>query len=127
MRRVVSDLSVFVDGRDIPDDTLDSFILALEFVYRELVVLEATYHLSAEQLQATNIIRNSLSTLRSLSDLRSLPVNDWRSQVNPVSIGTVGRPRFQIPRDQLSYLIESGFSVPQIADMIDQNSPSKNE
>ena len=118
LRRVISDLSVFVDGRDIPDDTLDSFIVSLEFVYRELVVLEAMYQLNAEQLQATDIIRNSLSTLRSLSDLRSMPENDWHSQVHPVSTGLVGRPCFQIPRQQLSYLIENGFSVPQIADMI---------
>ena len=27
LQRVVSDLAVFVDGRDIPDDTLDSFIV----------------------------------------------------------------------------------------------------
>ena len=118
LRRVVSDLSVFVDGRDIPDDTLDSFIVSLEFVYREMVVLEATSQLNAGQLQATDIIRKSLSTLRSLSDLRSMPANDWRTQVRPVSTGLVGRPCFQIPREQLSYLIENGFSVPQIADMI---------
>ena len=118
LRRVVSDLSVLVDGRDIPDDTLDSFIVSLEFVYRELIVLEATSPLNTEQLHATDIVRNSLSTLRSLNDLRSMPENHWHSRVHPVSIGLVGRPCFQIPRDQLSYLIENGFSVPQIADMI---------
>ena len=32
--------------------------------------------------------------------------------------GTVGRPRFHIPREQLCLLIESQFSVPQMADMI---------
>jgi hypothetical protein len=89
----MSDLSVFIDGRDIPDDTLDSFIV---FVYRELVALEATSQLNAGQLQATDIIRNSLSTLRSLSDLRSMPTNDWRTQVRPVCTGLVGRPCFQI-------------------------------
>ena len=52
LRRVVSDLSVFVDGRDIPDDTLDSFIVSLEFVYQELLALEATSRLNAEQLHA---------------------------------------------------------------------------
>ena len=81
-------------------------------------MLEATYQLNAEQLQATDIIRNSLSMLRSLSDLRSMPERDWHSQVHPVSTGLVSRPCFQIPRQQLSYLIENGFSVPQIADMI---------
>ena len=35
--RVSSDLSAFVDTRDIPEDTLDSFIVSLEFVYREVV------------------------------------------------------------------------------------------
>ena len=32
--------------------------------------------------------------------------------------GTVGRPRFDIPREQLRLLIESHFKVPQMADMI---------
>ena len=118
LRRVMSDLSVFVDGRDIPDDTLDSFIVSLEIVYRELVVLEATAQLNAGQLQATDTIRSSLSTLRCFSHLRSMPTNDWHTQVHPVSTGLFGRPCFQISREQLSYLIESGFSVPQIADMI---------
>ena len=69
LRRVISDLSVFADGRDIPDDTLDHFIFSLEFVCREMIALEATYQLSAEQCEATDIIRNNLSTLRSLRDL----------------------------------------------------------
>ena len=49
----MSDLSVFVDGRYIPDDTLDSYIVSLEFVYREFVMLEATAQLNAGQFQAT--------------------------------------------------------------------------
>ena len=40
LQRVSSDLSAFVAGTDIPEDTLDSFTVSLEFVYRELVVLE---------------------------------------------------------------------------------------
>ena len=36
LRRISSDLSAFTDGRDIPQDVLDSFIVSLEFVYREL-------------------------------------------------------------------------------------------
>ena len=97
----MSDLSVFVDGRDIPDDTLDSFIVSLEFVHREFV-FEATAQLNAGQFQATDIIRSSLSTLRSFSHLRSMPTNNWHTQVHPVSTGLVGRPCFQISREQLS-------------------------
>lgn len=40
IRRLSDDLTVFSDGRDIPEDTLDSFLVALEFCYRELVVLD---------------------------------------------------------------------------------------
>ena len=76
LRRVSNDLSVFVDGRDIPDDTLDYFILSLEFVYREMIALEATYQPTAEQCEASEIIRNSLSTLRSLRDQRSIAENN---------------------------------------------------
>ena len=56
LRRVINDLSVFADGRDIPDVTHDYFILSLEFVYREMIALEATYHLSAEQCEASEKI-----------------------------------------------------------------------
>ena len=40
----------------------------------------------------------------------------------PVVItGAVGRPAFQIPRDQLQYLIENRFSVPQIAQVLSRS------
>ena len=119
LRRVVSDLSVFSDGREIPDDTLECFIVSMEFVYRELLVLEAIYQLNEEQQIATSIIRNALSTLRCLSYVRSGCGYDTSIPVQPVSRGSVGRPYFQIPREQLSYLIQNAFSVPQIADMLD--------
>ena len=38
--------------------------------------------------------------------------------VQPVLSGMLGRPSIQIPCEQLSYLIDSGFTVPQIADVV---------
>ena len=35
-----------------------------------------------------------------------------------VESGSVGRPRFNIPRSQLVYLVENRFTVPQIASII---------
>ena len=55
LRRLSSDLSVFTDGRDIPEDVLDSFIVSMEFVYRELIVLETTSQLTPFQCQATEL------------------------------------------------------------------------
>ena len=57
----------------------------------------------------------SLSTLRSLSDLRRMAENNWTDQIRPRA---VGRPCFQIPFDQLTYLIQNGFTVPQISEIV---------
>ena len=71
LRRISADLSVFDDGRDIPEDTLDYFIVSIELVYRELIVLETTSQsVSPVQQQATANVRICLSTLRSLQELR---------------------------------------------------------
>lgn len=119
LKRISSDLSAFVDGRDIPEDTLDSFIVSLEFVYRELVVLEATTaQLSDTQREAIAIVRGCLSTLKSVYELRKLSESNFHYHLQPVHTGMVGRPSFVVSPEQLSFLIENGFSVPQIADMV---------
>ena len=118
LRRLSSDLSVFTDGRDIPEDVLDSFIVSMEFVYRELIVLETTAQLSPIQCQATEIVRSCLSRMRSLYELRNMRENNPGFQVTSVLTGMVGRPRLEVSYEQLSFLIENRFSVPQIADMV---------
>lgn len=65
LQRVVSDLSAFVDGRDIPEDTFDSFIVSLEFVYRELIVLETTSQLTPTQHEASDIVSHHLGAYKS--------------------------------------------------------------
>ena len=118
LQRLINDLIPFDDGRDIPENTLDSFIISLEFVYRELLVLEITSQLNDREQEATAIVRNCLATLRSFVEIDRMPVNTQLSHVHAVHTGAVGRPSFQIPRVQLSYLVDNGFSVPQIADML---------
>ena len=118
LRRISSDLSAFADGRDIPEDVLDSFIVSLEFVYRELIVLETTSQLTPSQHQATAIVRHCLSSMRSLYEIQSMRENNLSFRVNSAHTGMVGRPRLEISCEQLSFLIENRFSVPQIADMV---------
>ena len=102
LQRVVSDLSTFVDGRDIPEDTLDSFIVSLEFVYRELIVLETTSQLTPAQHEASDIVRHCLSSFRSRRQLNGVHENEWLSQVHVIHTGLVGRPYFEISYDQLT-------------------------
>ena len=98
--------------------TLNSFIVSLEFVYRELVVMETTSQLTDTQSEAVVIVRTCLSTLRSIDELRTYFETGSLHPVQPVQTGLVGRPSFEVSSDQLSFLVENGFSVPQMADMI---------
>ena len=42
----------YVDGRDIPEDTLESCIVSLEFIYREFLVLELTSNTEVHDYEA---------------------------------------------------------------------------
>ena len=121
LRRIENDLTVFADGRSIPDDTLDSMIVSFEFVYRELLVLEAISQLNPSQEEAIGFIRSCLFITRSISEYRKVfaeSIND-SSRAPPVNyLGLVGRPSYDISYEQLLYLIENRFSVPTMADML---------
>ena len=48
-----------------------------------------------------------------------IPVNSEEVNMPPVEVsGRAGRPRFVIPVEQLQYLVDNKFTVPQMADMI---------
>ncbi len=113
---VSNDVACFPDFVDIPDDTLDSFIVSLEFVYRRLVFLEALDE--TEFSDVLESLRNCLFTFKSACEVRSMSELNFQSQVQPYSAGVVGRPSYIISHEQLSFLIENGFTVPQISDMI---------
>lgn len=116
LRRIIDDLTIFSDGRNVPEDTLDAFIVALEFSYRELVVLDTLGHLDAIQRQSIVNVRSALSICRALFDARSTSGGNFHFEV--VHSGCPGRPTLQIPEEQLTFLIENNFTVPQIADML---------
>lgn len=115
--KLENDLILFTDGRYIPDDTLDSMIVSIEFVYRELLALEATSQIEQAQEEAIGFVRNCLCISRSISEQRMIC---YHSNQSPVvnHTGVVGRPSYDIPFEQLQYLIENLFSVPMIADML---------
>ena len=117
--RLENDLTLFTDGRHIPDDTLDSMIVSFEFVYRELLAFQATSHVEQAQEEAIEFVRNCLRISRSISEQRMISHHPTSPLAIPVSYqGCVGRPSYDIPYEQLQYLIESKFSVPMIADML---------
>lgn len=121
LQRLLHDLDMFIDGRVISDTSLDTFIVLLEFVYREMIALDLTA--TAPQLNLTSImgfLQNALSIARLIRESRELSNSSHHLQLQvPLHhTGLVGRPCILISLEQLSYLIENRFSVPQIADLL---------
>ena len=111
LQRVVTDLSPFQGGRSIPTNVLDCSVLSLEHVYRELLLWDTSVGLNSRKIQACEEIRMALHSLQNLEE-RS------EAELSSPSITHTGRPRFNIPVSQLRYLVESHFTVSQIASMI---------
>ncbi len=116
LQRLTRDLLPFNDTRYIPEETLDAFIVSLESVYRELIILEAmTGPCVTESIYS---VRRCLSTFNSALELRRLSEGGFSFQIQPQQTGIVGRPAFLLSSEQLRFLIVNKFSVPQIADLL---------
>ena len=57
LRRVGSDLITFQDGRRIPLDVVDAFVLGLQLVYRELIALEHLTGFDSDVEHACEVVR----------------------------------------------------------------------
>ena len=110
IRRVATDLTTFQDGRRIPLDVVDGFVICLELVYRELIALEHLGGFDANVDQACEVVRHSLRCLRVLQDE---PNQAHENHTPPLQhTGCIGCPRFEIPRGQMIFLIESRLTAP---------------
>ena len=122
LQGLLRDLVMFTDGRMISDASLDTCIVLLEFGYHELIALDSEIT-TAPQLNLISVIgflRNALSIARLICESRELTNSNHHLQLQvPLDhTGLVGRPCMLISLEQLSYLIENRFSVPQIAGML---------
>lgn len=104
IQRVHNDLAVYTDGRNIDMAQLDSHSVQLHLVYQELVAAELLGEQVAPALEfvreALQIIENAMDN----HDVSSSYQSHYRTQI--LVEGTVGRPRFDIPFNQLSSLLE---------------------
>ena len=114
LRRVAGDLRSFEDGR-LPHDAADAFVLNLELVYREIIAQE---QLDGRPLSGGvgTIVARALDYLKTMQD-EHVEVEETRTPPMAYS-DSVGRPRFDIPQQQLRFLVESGFTGPKIATII---------
>ena len=113
---IVDDLVLYQDGRGLGLELLDTFRVQLELVLRELA-LELLSQLSIWQEAAFALVRESLAILQNLLEEDERRYQN-RYQALLVRDRGPRRPRFDITRTQLAWLLEKQFSVPQIADIL---------
>ena len=114
LRRVATDIQAYGD-EGLPPDTPDSFLLLLELCYREILVQE---QLGGNSMisRAGALVSRALTNMRLLRDRHVMFEESWGPQA--LRSGSVGRPKFDVPEQQLRFLVDSGFTGLQMAEII---------
>lgn len=117
--RVIRDLEVYRDGRTPPPDVLDSYKLSLELVQRDILAHQLLQNISQYNGYLDDVLQLLTSALRIITSLEEQNLCQNSTQSNaPVILGGLGRPRFDINYEQLSYLLENRFTVRQISGIL---------
>ena len=112
--RVIGELDRYQDGRVIPQDPLEAYIMSLELVFRELTAQDTYGPVPDNDLQEANeLVRNVLNSMMYMRDR----YGDRNAATVPAIRGS-GRPKFDIRYEQLAYLLENRFTVSEIANML---------
>ena len=117
LRAIVADLSDECTITEITIDVAEGYKWRIEMMYRATELVNGD--LQVTEMEALGYLSQAYITMCEFIDtlmVRSSPAGTSQQFACSLLItGTVGRPAFEIPRDQLQYLIENRFSVPQIA------------
>jgi len=116
----MNDLAMYVDGREVSVDIAEGYKWRLESMLREVVAMDTCGELDDSESEAIHCLSWAYSILSKVLDKLSLEselcaVGD---QLPSILTGSVGRPKFDISCQQLEELLQSRFSVPDIAQLI---------
>uniref|UniRef100_A0A1X7USS9 Integrase catalytic domain-containing protein n=1 Tax=Amphimedon queenslandica TaxID=400682 RepID=A0A1X7USS9_AMPQE len=103
----------------IPDsDSLNSASVRLECLYGHILrIHEQNVSSNIVNEEVVDTIRKLLSIVNSISEDDGFTCDStW--QLPDVIDGHRGRPKYDLPRDQLQYLIENGFTTSRICSML---------
>ena len=109
LTRIVSDLANYDGGRCIGVDFAGCLPCS---VYRELIGMEVLGGLS--NAVSVDRVREALRIVRCMLQDGS-EVMEMGYHAPAIHDGSEGRPRLNIPRNQLAYMLERRFTAPQIA------------
>ena len=107
LRHTLLDLARRLQQDTVSEDVADYVLFRLEQISRHLVRL-------ADNMQVFDTVRTSLATVtRMLSEVE----RNWHYSSPAVTYQprTVGRPRFEIPREQLQYLVDYEITIPEMS------------
>ena len=103
-------------SHDYDFDTLDSISNRFERLYGYLVYIYdngLAVNVVKDDLMET--MRRFINCIKSVSDMANYQASSF--SVSPVISGK-GRPHYDLPRDQLVYLVENGFTCSKISNML---------
>ena len=116
LRALLSDL----DGSgNYTYEVVDGYKWRIEMIYRDLLATELISGLEGSENEVLGFLAQAYSAISHLLEDPPQSECPLMNTAQQVLDGTVGRPYFQIPLSQLKYLIDSRFSVPQIAKLMD--------
>ena len=104
-------VSTLNSGR--PDgDTVDSILFRVEWVLGALNKASAVYSIDTSIIETLQEARGLLGEV--VEDLYHIPIH------HPLKVfsGCKGRPRYEIPHEQLELFLEYGFSLRKMAEML---------
>ena len=122
LRAIIADLSDESTFTEITYDVAEGYRWRIELMYRDLLAKELLYggDLCGGDSEALGYLAQAYATMCQFIDslMVHYPAVMSQSSTQLLITGGVGRPLFEIPHGQLQFLIDSRFSVPQIAQLL---------
>ena len=117
---LVTETQAFQQRLQYPDgDEIDSIAMRAELLYGHVLRLqESNIAPNVVTDEVVEIIRRLFETLLTFSEELHYSSVDSAYQARTPLLNQQGRPRYDLPREQLTYFIEKGFSCTQMCSML---------
>ena len=118
VRNFVVDIQRRLERGNNDVDGLDYIIFRLDWVINTLIRYTCDENVLTES--DSGDLQRVTDLLRQVKDSLVIECSDTCTayRAERVFSGTYGRPKFNIPREQLQFLLEQGFTVPAIANIL---------
>ena len=110
---VLADIEGLGEESELSLQQAEALEWRVELVYRDLLVKEACGEIEQDKREVFLLLADAYARIRRLVERTELLPTPFEAHI--LLDGSLGRPCFIIPRNQLEHLVYANFSVPQIA------------